>query len=110
MWINDAKKMKVNPDINYYFEASIVKPMTRLLEHVVDQKTLKDLFDRNRYDKAVEVHANKYNVVGYFSKSGVINKTVKKNAGKLKVQKKNNKRGPPQITSFFVPKKQKTNE
>lgn len=136
IWYPEAAKGRINPDLSYYFDAAFVKPMTRLLEHIITPRTLEQLFDVRRYNITKVVYSNKYNLLGNvecmktkimkncdplkvvaLNKAPVLQKTISfKTHGKLRTvpvrteeeRKRDRERAEKQlsIVNWFVPKSQ----
>lgn len=92
-WVQ-AEQEKIGPDMNYYFNASIVKPMTRVMEYMVTPKVLRGLFNPMNYDQVSVTHASSRNLLGFL---GVQSSTTKRK--KINPVDHNNGEGGPPNTS-----------
>lgn len=69
-----SNDIKLTPDLDYYFTASIQKPMDRIMEHLIDESVRRKIFDKTNYDQKVTINANGSNLLGLWNKSSSVTK------------------------------------
>lgn len=69
-----VKELKLSPDMDYYFDASIVKPMQRIMEHMVDPTTVASVLNQANYDRQTTVNARKGNLVAWSGNTSITKK------------------------------------
>lgn len=86
-WFPHAKRKQFNPDADFYFNDTVVKPLKRILEYIISPRTLEMLLDKSRYDTHVEVQRNDGKITNYFSSgTSSFKKTVKKRKAPLHIE------------------------